>query len=339
VSDRVFDAAVLIATYNRAQLLGETLDCLAVSDVPPGLRWEVVVIDNHSNDHTPEVVRSRQPNYPVPLRYVFERKQGRSCALNTGFTVTGARILLYTDDDVCVGRRWVRAACEPLAAGWDYVGGPVQPIWGAPCPAWLDDSLWGTIAILDYGTESFSFEERRRVPLGANMGVRRQLIESTGGFREELGRSSGRTILGQEVPDLLVRARAEGARGCYVPEMTVGHHVPAARLTHEYFRRWWYGKGVSKSMLEAFEPITELGIDLRDEPHIGPVPRFMIGSAVRDAFGYLQAATTGSHTERVRREMMLAYFVGYWSARWPRLSRPKYPVAPVGVMPVVGRVI
>ena len=48
---------------------------------------------------------------------------------------------------------------------------------GAALPAWLDQTrpdLWGTLAILDYGPEPFVFEERQRVPLGANMAVRRR---------------------------------------------------------------------------------------------------------------------------------------------------------------------
>ena len=63
-----------------------------------------------------------------------------------------------------------------------YTGGPVLPIWEQPRPSWLDSTrtdLWGTLAILDYGAERFVFEERRRVPLGANMAVRRQLIEAS----------------------------------------------------------------------------------------------------------------------------------------------------------------
>ena len=59
--------AVLIATYNRANLLGDTLDCLAASTVPAGLTWEVIVVDNNSTDRTKAVVLSRQSGYPVRL--------------------------------------------------------------------------------------------------------------------------------------------------------------------------------------------------------------------------------------------------------------------------------
>jgi len=322
--------AVLIATYNRATLLAETLDVVAASAVPPGVAWEVVVVDNNSTDPTRAVVLERQPHYPVPLRYVFERRQGRSSALNAAMDVTTAPHFLFTDDDVRVAPRWLAAGATALAEGWDYVGGPVRPIWEAPPPAWLDltrADLWGTIAILDYGSQRFVFEDRMRVPLGANMGARRELVERIGGFRAELGRSSGKRVLGQEVPELLARARAAGMRGLYVPEMSVDHHIPASRLTKQYYRRWWTGKGYSKATLEALQPITEMGLDLRQVPHIGSLPRFMAGDAVRDAAAWLGAVVRGDVTEAIRREMRLAYVAGYLAAR-PLWRRPAYvPVA------------
>ena len=78
---RPLDATVLICTYNRANLLGETLDTIAKSRTT--LAWEVVVVDNNSTDHTRSVVASRQANYPVSLRCLSEPRQGNSFGLNT----------------------------------------------------------------------------------------------------------------------------------------------------------------------------------------------------------------------------------------------------------------
>jgi hypothetical protein len=93
--------------------------------------------------------------------------------------------------------------------------------------------------------------------------------------------------------------------------MGLHHHVPAKRLTKAYFRRWWYWKGVSKSRLERRHAVTELGVDLTTVPSVGGLPRFMFGSAIRDAAGWLRAVVSLDPVERVRREMMLCYFTGY----------------------------
>ena len=73
-------ATVLVCTYNRARALGETLDSLARMTVPPGVSWDVLVVDNNSSDETAAVVRGRQPAFPVPLHYLHEPRQGKSYA-------------------------------------------------------------------------------------------------------------------------------------------------------------------------------------------------------------------------------------------------------------------
>jgi glucosyl-dolichyl phosphate glucuronosyltransferase len=304
---------VLIPTYNRAALLGETLDRLAA--IRPRLAgWNVIVIDNNSTDDTRAVVESRIASFPVSLQYLFERTQGRSHALNAGIAASTAPVLVFTDDDVVVGNGWLDAATAPLLDGSDveYTGGPVWPIWEHPRPAWLSadrPDLWGTIAICNYGDESFVFEERRRVPLGANMAVRRRLFDRIGTFDGRLGRSNGRQLLGQEVPEFLSRSRAAGAHGMYVPSMAVEHHVPAQRLTQAYFRRWWFGKGLSRAKLDSLRPVTELGLDLTRVRRFAGVPLFMWRAAAGDVVGWLTAMF--DRPEQFRHEAMLCYFAGY----------------------------
>ncbi len=113
-----------------------------------------------------------------------------------------------------------------------------------------------------------------------------------------------------------MRARAAGFRGMYVPEMQVHHHIPAGRLTPAYFRNWWFGKGVSRAALERMQPITDLGVDLRKTPHVLGVPRFMYGSAVRDAISTVRGRILRRPEQSFRHQMMVAYFAGYFWARW-----------------------
>ncbi|MEO8520147.1 MAG: glycosyltransferase [Acidobacteriota bacterium] len=315
------DATVLIATYNRATLLEETLRSLAGLRVAPGFTWDAIIIDNNSGDDTRQVVERHVAGFPVRLQYLFEGRQGRSSALNAGIARAEGRILAFTDDDVRVAPGWLEAACGPLSGGDGavaYTGGPVRPIWEIPPPRWLDLSrgdLWGTIAIQDHGAAPFGYEERRKVPLGANMATRSELFERVGGFRADLGRTGGRLVLGQEVPELLMRARNAGLRGVYVPAMEVHHHIPAKRLTRRYFRRWWFGKGVSRAALERMQPVTELGVDLRRTPHLLRVPRYMYGSLLRDGVGMLREGVKGRPERAFRHQMMTAFFAGYFWAR------------------------
>ena len=130
--------SVVIATYNRARDLRDTLQSLAALDADGP--WEVIVVDNNSPDDTRHVVESMVADYPVDLRYVFEREQGRSPALNAGIRAARGRIIVTTDDDVRVERDWLNQASAALTRHrCDYVGGRVLPIWGARPPAWIPD--------------------------------------------------------------------------------------------------------------------------------------------------------------------------------------------------------
>jgi len=331
------DLTVVIATYNRAALLDATLHSLnAVRS--NGRLWEAIVVDNNSADDTRAVVARHAGDFAVPLRYVLETHQGRSSALNTGIAAASGTVIVMTDDDVRVDEGWLTAAGDALLGTGErsvrYAGGPVEPIWEAPPPRWLDltrGDLWGTIAIQDHGSETFVYEVARKVPLGANMAAHRSLFDEVGGFRADLGRTTGATPLGQEVPEWLMRVRAAGHSGRYVPSMRVQHHVPASRLTRAYFRRWWFGKGMSRAALERLQPITELGLDLRRTPHVFGVPRYMFGTAARDAAAWLRAQAAGDIVTAFRHQMMLAYFAGYLRARRTNnLSGPRTRSAPAG---------
>lgn len=323
-------ATVLICTYNRAELLGETLESLR--RVRSHRPWDIVIVDNNSNDRTRAVVERHAPLMPAPLTYLFEPRQGKSYALNSGMAQSSGDVIVFTDDDVRVGPGWLDTACDPLDAdaGIDYTGGPVRPLWGAPPPPWIDTSrgdLWGTLAILDYGPDVFLFEDRKRVPLGVNMAVRRTLVDRIGGFHPELGRR-GRSLLGQEQAEFFSRARLAGALGLYVPQMLLHHHVPATRLTKEYFRRWWFWKGVARARVDAMHQRTELGLDLTQVPYLARVPRFIWGLLPRALLHWLRAFAGRDRRTAVKHEMECAYVLGYIRACWTRrAAQPEEPLS------------
>ena len=167
----------------------------------------------------------------MPLRYLFEGRQGKSNALNTGMAAARAAIIVFTDDDVEVDRGWLESGVRPLLERQDidYTGGPVRPIWGAPPPAWLNPERKSRRHDCRQGPwrrRRSSSRMQHKTPLGVNMAVRRTLIERIGGFRPDLGRN-GKALLGQEQAEFFYRSRAAGARGLYVPAMVLDHVVPA----------------------------------------------------------------------------------------------------------------
>ena len=312
--------SVVIATYNRAADLRETLRSLAglQADGP----WEVLVVDNNSHDDTRAVVETEAGRFPVELRYLFESRQGRSPALNAGIAAARGEIIVTTDDDVRVRADWLTAAGRGLdALRADYVGGRVLPIWSAPRPAWLPDGAgrhWSVIALLDYGDAPQEFGAR--VPLGVNMAFRRGALELAGLLDPDTGRKAG-TLLGQEVREWCIRARRVGIRGFYVPDMIVQHVVPADRLTKGYFRRWFYWRGISRARLYEragldLENPEESVVDIARVSHIFGVPRYMYRRAIATARNWLLAVVRGRVIEAFEQETWLWFFAGVVRQRW-----------------------
>ena len=330
-------ATVLICTYNRARSLGPTLDTIAASALSSPWTWEVLVVDNNSSDDTREVVRARAASFPVPLRYLFEPRQGKSNALNTGMRDASARVIVFTDDDVRVPPGWLDAAVTPLLAreAVVYTGGPVRPIWGGAPPAWLDPSgnLGGTIAVKDHGTEPFVFEDQRKTPLGVTLAFRREAFAAAGMFDPDTGRRAG-TLLGQEVREWCIRARKAGLRGFYVPEMHVEHIIPADRLTKSYFRRWFYWRGISRARLYErsgldMEAPEQTQLDFTTVPHVLGTPRYLYGKAARAVTRWFRATLRRDRVTAFEQELWICFFAGIVRQRWQDVRARRLRTRPV----------
>lgn len=329
--------SIIIATYNRAEELRETLR--SVADLQTRQPWEVIVVDNNSTDATRAVVEEAAHAFPVPLRYVFEAEQGKPAALNTAMAAARGSIFAFTDDDARVAPDWLDqagAALERLRC--DYVGGRVFPIWRGDRPAWLPNragKLWAVVALMDHGEQVLEFGAGRiGWPLGVNMVVRREAFDRVGGWDNGFGRQ-GTTLRGQEQRDWCLRARAAGLRGFYVPAMVVEHVIPADRLNKPYFRRWFYWHGISRAMLS-----DKLRVDL-EKPEHGPhdvpvrtiagVPRHMYRKLAQNTAAMLRARRLGDEVEAFRLELWICFFAGIVRQRW----RDRRAV-PAGNSPVVG---
>jgi glycosyltransferase involved in cell wall biosynthesis len=336
--------SIVIATYNRAAVLGDTLASLA--RLRPDAGWEVIVVDNNSPDDTRGVVERAMPSFPVPLRYAFEREQGRSAALNCGFRIAQGEIIVTTDDDVRVEPDWLDHIDKALIdLDCDYVGGRVTPIFEVPAlPDWFPTHsglLWGVIALLDYGPEPIKYGVR--VPLGVNMAMRREAIDRAGGFDPSIGRKAG-TLLGQEVREWCLRAHAAGLTGYYAPSIVVQHLIPADRLTKRYFRRWFYWRGISRAMLYAdtgldMEKPEQSTLDFAAVPHVAGVPRYLFRSAVIAAAKAVRAWLRRDPVASFDRELWLCAFAGIVRQRWKDRHRPigRRASAPQASSPIASR--
>lgn len=259
------DITVIVCTFNRADLLDPALRSVALSKIPAGTEWEVLVVDNNSTDGTREVVERLSADYPGRFRYVFEPRQGKSHALNTAIREARGRIFAFTDDDVTVADCWLWNLTACLAGEeWAGSGGRTLPSEPFSPPRWLAVSgpydLSGVLyAHFDLGENPLQLD---RAPYGANMAFRRVMFEKYGPFRTDIGPGPNPDIPRfNEDTEFGRRLMAAGERLRYEPFACAYHRVPRERINREFFLTCWFDRGRSD--------IRELG----ERPDILGIPR------------------------------------------------------------------
>lgn len=243
------DISVVICTYNRAPELRRTLETMRRLNIPGSLEWELIVVDNNSSDDTPAVCDAFQEHLPV--RYIFEPRQGLAIARNRGIAVSHGELIVFTDDDVDADPLWLNAlhAAATLYPEAAYFGGKIIPLWLEKPPSWFaknaNTHLRGVTACFDLG-------ERTQIVhtgfFGANMAFCRRVFAEAYRFREDIGRTPTSMLHGEET-ELFERLIAKNEIGCYVADALIYHRISGNRMTERYVRAWCIGFGVTNVRL------------------------------------------------------------------------------------------
>jgi glycosyltransferase involved in cell wall biosynthesis len=306
--------SVVIATRNRARLLGETLAAI-VRQNDPGCPFEIVVVDNGSSDNTLAVVETVARGANVPVRCLSETKPGKSYALNTAFSRASGDLLVLTDDDVLPTSGWLRAYADVFRTSpVDFAAGRIVPLWEAQPPRWLSPALYGVLAVPDGGPTRVRLSGAPSdtiMPIGANMAIRRSVVERVGGWNPALGKLDGTLRTGED-HEFALKMFDAGLTGVYEPRAEVAHRVPADRLRRSYFRQWFAENGAIEAGLEIDHPTTSR--------YIMDVPAYLWRAAAGDVVLALCAMLSVNRARLAAAEMRLVWFVGYVRAR---RSRPR----------------
>lgn len=240
-TDRV---TVAICTWNRAKLLRVTLVALCQQELPAGVSWEVLVVDNNSPDDTAAVVQEFMGK--LPLRYLFEGRQGKSYALNRVLDESTSDWVVFTDDDVRLPTGWLGAYVRAtVAADSDvaFLGGPVAP-WFVTPP---DPTLAEAFPEVRGGFCEVPIQADPEIhvdgilPVGANCALHRGRLGNRR-FDPRLGPTGGGRIIGEE-HKMFRELLSNGLRGRWVADAGLEHYVIPARLKPGHLCRTFFDLG------------------------------------------------------------------------------------------------
>jgi glycosyltransferase involved in cell wall biosynthesis len=246
---------VILSTYNRAEILRETLEAMTVVD-REGLDAEWVVVNNNSSDHTDSVIRSFVER--LPIRHLSEARPGKNIAINTAINHANlGEVVVFTDDDVVPERDWLKiihAACERHTE-FNVFGGAVEVLWdGVTPPTWTGRQLVDSVVFSRHRPLlcEGSYPDEK-LPFGPNFWLRRQLLDKGFRYNEAVGPRPTNRIMGSE-SSFLKQLRDAGHRAWYVPNAIVGHRIDPQYLDRRLALRRGFRLG-------------------RSQPHLSGLPR------------------------------------------------------------------
>ena len=214
--------------------------------MPAATRWELIVVDNGSEDATAATVAAFGGR--LPIRRVAEPAPGLSIARNRGVREARGRYICWTDDDVRLDRGWLAAYLDAFRHHPDAAlfGGPIIPELEPPAnplfQRWKDHPpLSGAFGRRDLGDKVRALRlDGGLIPWGANFAVRSE-EQRRHPYDADLGTAPWRDRLGEET-DMIYRLLKAGASGWWVPNARLNHMIGPERQSRAYifayYRRW-----------------------------------------------------------------------------------------------------
>jgi GT2 family glycosyltransferase/tetratricopeptide (TPR) repeat protein/glycosyltransferase involved in cell wall biosynthesis len=217
--------SVIIPVFNRVDLTRQCLRALFANTSAP--RFEVIIVDNGSNDGTSELIRAEE--IEGRIRSINNGENiGFARACNKGAAAAKGRYLVFLNNDTEVQPNWLGslftlAENDPAIAAVGskllYPDGTIQHAGVALADCWDHDPL---LAFHLFAKEksAFPLANQRRVYqalTAASLLVRKSCFEEVGGFDEEYWN-------GYEDVDLCLKFQQKKWLSVYEPASVVIHH-------------------------------------------------------------------------------------------------------------------
>lgn len=216
-------ASVIIPTYNGEAHLPTCLEALRRQDMPAD-DFEVIVVDDASQDGTLALLESRYPEvHVVPL----ERNQGLAAACNAGVRVANGEILVMLNNDTEAEPQWLSELVRTMEANPDAgtVASKIllfdrRDVIHSAGDMYGRDGIPRNRGVWERDEGQYDNDMRVFGGCGGAVAYHRAAWEEAGGFDEQL-------FMYLEDVDLAWRLRLLGWEAVFAPRARVYHRLSA----------------------------------------------------------------------------------------------------------------
>lgn len=266
--------SVVVCTRDRPQDLHNCLEALRPHHQAG---HQVIIVDN-----APSTRAAAELASSYPYDYVCEPRPGLNRARSRGVSLARHEIVAFTDDDCLPDPGWLRALTTPYRD--PQVGGAT----GLVLPLELETPAQERFEDYCANRRIFhqrSFSRQTTLPaaagvvgMGANMSVRRALLEQIGGFDPRF--DGGTVTLSGGDTEMFARLLAAGAKLVYCPDALVWHRHgrDPDRLRKVIFG---YGAGL-------YAVLAKRLIEDQDWSVLTTAPRWLAGPPLKAAWNRLR---------------------------------------------------
>lgn len=238
--------SILICAYNGAKRLPETLRYIAAQEVPVGLKWEVVLVNNASTDDT-LIAAPRtwtELGAPAPLRLLDELQPGKENALVRGFDAANYEYICIVDDDNWLYSDYIAQVASIMQKHPQIgiLGAFAEGVFEVEAPAWFEQ-FQAYYAVGPQANQSGPLHQLEAYVYGAGSVVRRSgwRYLRANGFVFTTSTKRGKVIVSGEDVELGNALRLAGYELWYDERLRLRHYMYKERLTWNYLRRIAHG--------------------------------------------------------------------------------------------------
>ncbi|MEO6229087.1 MAG: glycosyltransferase [Ferruginibacter sp.] len=252
--------SVVVCCYNSALRLTPTLrHLLAQKDIALS-SWEVIVIDNASTDNTQQKAIDIWGNYveeKPPFKVVFEREPGLSSARQRGIAEAAFDYVLFCDDDNWLDENYISISLKIMESNAEIgaLGGTGYPVFEDKEPPYFWVNQYHLLAVGQQSIINGDITDERGVLYGAGMTVNKaafNVLINTYHFDFLVTDRNGKNLNSSGDHELCLALRKIGYRIYYSKELKFKHFLPCIRTTISYYKKLFYGFGVSYVLLQAY---------------------------------------------------------------------------------------